>query len=56
MNKVRIKEAAVAIKNRIKSATKHFSGNKTVAPVGQGKKLDAQQPVVGKGEDVGKNR
>jgi hypothetical protein len=37
MNKVRIKEAATAINNRIKSAAKKFSGNKTTGTVDQKK-------------------
>ncbi len=57
MNKVRIKEAATTIKNRIKSAAKRFSGNKTVAAGGQDKKpFSASHSVAGKGKDAAKDR
>jgi hypothetical protein len=53
MNKTRIKEAALTIKNRIRSAARKFSGNKTVSAEGKGAKpFSSSRSVSGKGKDA----
>jgi hypothetical protein len=57
MNKVRIKEAATAIKNRMKIAANKFSGNKTNGTVDQKKQsIGASNSVSGKAKNAAKDR